>query len=117
MTYTCPCGDTYTETIEKLAEHNHQAVITSPTCTEQGYTTYICECGDTYVDDYVDATGHADNDNDGYCDADNELLDPSVECDHACHKDGISGFFWRIINVFNMLFGLNKTCDCGLAHY
>ncbi len=117
MTYTCTCGDTYTETIDKLAEHNYEAFVTPPTCTAQGYTTYTCNCGGTYVDDYVNATGHADNDGDGYCDADNELLDPSVECDHACHKDGISGFIWKIINFFNKLFGLNKTCDCGVAHY
>ena len=58
MTYTCACGDTYTETIDKLAEHNHKAVVTPPTCIEQGYTTYTCECGDSYVEDYVDATGH-----------------------------------------------------------
>ena len=98
-------------------KHDHQTAITAPTCTAQGYTTYTCDCGETYVDDYVNATGHADNDGDGYCDADNELLDPSVECDHICHKDGISGFFWRIINVFNMLFGLNNICECGVLHY
>ena len=97
--------------------HSYTTAVTAPTCTEQGYTTYTCSCGDNYVDDYVNATGHADNDGDGYCDADNELIDPSVECDHICHKDGILGFVWRIINVFNMLFSLNKTCDCSLAHY
>ena len=41
-------------------EHSYEAVVTDPTCTEQGYTTYTCSvCGDTYVDDYVDATGHS----------------------------------------------------------
>ena len=39
--------------------HQHEAVVTEPTCTEQGYTTYTCHCGDTYVDDYVDALGHS----------------------------------------------------------
>ena len=58
MTYTCACGDTYTETIEKT-EHSYNAVITPPTCIEQGYTTYTCACNDTYVADYVDATGHS----------------------------------------------------------
>ena len=38
--------------------HVYEAVVTAPTCTEQGYTTYTCACGDTYVADYVDATGH-----------------------------------------------------------
>ena len=120
MTYTCTCGDTYTETIEKLAEHNHQAVITSPTCTEQGYTTYICECGDTYVDDYVDATSHADNDNNGYCDICSETVEvetPSDDCDCGCHQTGIKKIIYVIVLFFQRLFGLNKTCDCGIIHY
>ena len=97
--------------------HSYTTAVTAPTCTEQGYTTYTCSCGDNYVDDYVNATGHADNDGDGYCDADNELLDPSVECDCNCHKDGFTSFIWKIVNFFNKLFGLNKFCECGIAHY
>ena len=38
--------------------HSYTAVVTPPTCTEQGYTTYTCACGDSYVDNYVSATGH-----------------------------------------------------------
>ena len=38
--------------------HSHTAVVTEPTCTEDGYTTYICACGDTYVDDETPALGH-----------------------------------------------------------
>ena len=53
-TLTCSCGDTYTETINKLPEHHYESFVTAPTCTEQGYTTYTCECGDSYVSDYVD---------------------------------------------------------------
>lgn len=97
--------------------HDYEIVVTEPTCTEDGYTTYTCGCGDTYVDDETDATGHADNDNDGYCDDCEELLDPSVECDHNCHKGGILGFFWKIARFFNKLFGINKYCECGVAHY
>ena len=41
-------------------EHSYTAVVTAPTCTEQGYTTYTCECGDTYVSDYTDALGHTE---------------------------------------------------------
>ncbi len=62
MTFTCACGNIYTETIDKLAEHTHNAIVTAPTCTEQGYTTYTCACGDTYVADYVNATGHTSSD-------------------------------------------------------
>lgn len=35
------------------------AVVTNPTCTEQGYTTYTCtECGNVWKDNYTDPTGH-----------------------------------------------------------
>ena len=40
-------------------QHNYTEDVTSPTCTEKGYTTYTCSCGDSYVDDYVDAVGHS----------------------------------------------------------
>ena len=40
--------------------HTYLAVITPPTCTEQGYTTYTCRCGDSYVGDYVEAKGHTE---------------------------------------------------------
>lgn len=39
--------------------HEYEAVVTPPTCTEQGYTTYTCpEDGESYVDDYVEPLGH-----------------------------------------------------------
>ena len=53
----CDDATTEQEIVPELG-HGHKAVITPPTCTEQGYTTYTCECGDSYVDDYIDATGH-----------------------------------------------------------
>ena len=39
-------------------DHSYNAVVTAPTCTEQGYTTYTCACGDSYVGDYTDELGH-----------------------------------------------------------
>ncbi|MBQ7416211.1 MAG: endonuclease, partial [Oscillospiraceae bacterium] len=37
----------------------YEAVVTAPTCTEDGYTTYTCSvCGDSYVADEVAALGH-----------------------------------------------------------
>ena len=38
--------------------HKHEATVTPPTCTEEGFTTYTCRCGDSYVDDYVDPVDH-----------------------------------------------------------
>jgi hypothetical protein len=121
------CGETLTEQKELPANGHSPANpveenYVAPTCTENGnkdVVVYCSVCDEEISRETVtlDATGHADNDGDGYCDADNKLLDPTVECDHNCHKDGISGFFWKIANFFNKLFGLKKYCDCGVAHY
>ena len=56
-TYTCACGDTYTETIPATG-HSYNAVVTEPTCGNGGYTTYTCSCGDSYVGDETEALGH-----------------------------------------------------------
>ena len=81
-TYTCGCGDTYTDDevaapghsyingvcracgasdpdYETPHTHDYDSVVTAPTCTKDGYTTYTCECGDTYTDDEIDALGHS----------------------------------------------------------
>lgn len=55
-TYTCVnCNDTYTETIPKLPEeeheHNYTCTITrEATCTQTGIKTYTCKCGDSYIE-------------------------------------------------------------------
>jgi hypothetical protein len=48
----------FTATTAKLG-HDYKAVVTAPTCTEQGYTTYTCKCDYSYVVDYVEANGHS----------------------------------------------------------
>ena len=55
--YCSRCNHYSVLSINKLP-HTYEKVVTSPTCTEQGYTTYTCECGDTYVDDYTDELDH-----------------------------------------------------------
>jgi hypothetical protein len=40
------------------SEHSYQSVVTSPTCTEKGYTTHTCACGHSYVDAEKNALGH-----------------------------------------------------------
>jgi DNA-directed RNA polymerase subunit RPC12/RpoP len=58
MTYTCSCGASFTEKIEKTP-HNYKSSVTMPTCITSGYTTYTCSaCKNTYKDNYTDATGH-----------------------------------------------------------
>ena len=39
------------------------------------------------------------------------------DCDCNCHKDGIVGFFYKIILFFQKLFGKNLVCEaCGAKH-
>lgn len=75
-TYTCDCGDSYTEVIsatghhfengectdcgEKDPNHKHnytETITKEPTCTEEGEKTYICGCGDSYTEK-IPAAGH-----------------------------------------------------------
>ncbi len=57
-TYTCSCGDSYTETIPALG-HDYVGYVTEPTCTEGGYTTMICtHCGGFYSTNPTDPLGH-----------------------------------------------------------
>ena len=59
MTYTCPCGHSYIETLPALG-HLYDSVVTDPTCTADGFTTYTCtRCADAYTDDTVPALGHS----------------------------------------------------------
>ena len=106
------CGDVGNSWVIQPKGHTYSEVVTSPTCTKDGYTTYTCDCGDTYMKNMIPAIGHEDNDVDAHCDYCDELL-----CNHDCHKGGITGFFWKISNFFNRLFGSNKYCECGVAHY
>ena len=42
-----------------VSEHEYDAVVTQPTCTQKGYTTYTCKkCSHSYVGDEVIAKGH-----------------------------------------------------------
>ncbi len=50
------CGEILVE--QEIAEalgHDYVAVVTAPTCTDQGYTTHTCSrCDDSYVDSYTE---------------------------------------------------------------
>ena len=60
MTFTCECGDTYTEAIAKTTEHSYTSeVTTQPTHLAEGVETYTCECGDTYTEVIAKTTEHS----------------------------------------------------------
>lgn len=114
-TYTCSaCSDSYTEAISKTKEHSYVVLnIVEPTCESEGYTTYMCECGHTYNGDKKAATGH--NYNGDSCVNCGESKVENCSCN--CHKSGFMGIIWKIVRFFYKLFGMNKTCSCGVAHY
>ena len=56
--------------------HNYNAVVTAPTCTEQGYTTYTCRCDASYVANETAALGH------------NMIVDEAV--DATCTATGLT---------------------------
>lgn len=123
MTYTCACGETKTEPIEKLKEHDYTTVnVVDPTCTEQGYTEHKCACGDSYKDTYVVAKGHHyENGKCTSCGA----ADPgysdgnqSTSCSCICHNNNrFVQFIYKIVRWFWEIFKIHKSCDCGNIHY
>ena len=114
--YTCStCGDSYSEAIAKTKEHSYlPSKIVEPTCESEGYVLYRCECGHSYNGDVTPATGHSYN-GDTCVDCGESKTDGSCSCN--CHKTGLMGIIWKIINFFNKLFKNNPTCACGVAHY
>lgn len=57
-TFTCDCGDSYTEEIAALGHEYADTVTKEPTCTEEGEKTFTCSrCGDSYPE-AVPAAGH-----------------------------------------------------------
>ncbi|MBR1724249.1 MAG: leucine-rich repeat domain-containing protein, partial [Ruminococcus sp.] len=52
MTYSCECGDSYTETIPAKG-HSFVSKTVAPTYDERGYTQHTCSvCGYSYKDNY-----------------------------------------------------------------
>ena len=52
-TYTCDCGDTYTEPISAIG-HKYVKIVVKPTYLNKGYTLYKCSiCTESYEDSYT----------------------------------------------------------------
>ena len=54
------CGDILVaQQVVPMTEHDYQAVVTTPTCTEGGYTTYTCaNCKASYTANETSPRGH-----------------------------------------------------------
>ncbi len=137
---------TYTENIPALGHTEEIIPAIAATCTETGLTEgkKCSVCGEVLVAQAViDKTSHkptmvgekaATATQDGYtgdtvCTTCGMMIEEgkvipatgdssgSGRCDHLCHKDGILGFFWKILRLFFKLFQINPVCECGAAHY
>ena len=64
-TYTCECGESYTEPIAALGHAYEITSQTSAACTEAGETVYTCSRCDNSYAEAIPATGH--NYVDGVC--------------------------------------------------
>lgn len=131
-TCSCYCGNTETREISPLGHTAGEWKTTADaTCTATGSRVKYCTtCGAVVEEEAIPTTAHIDENGDNFCDncnnnlADNsddnnndDIVDSEKDCDHICHKSGISGFFWKIARFFNKLFRINKYCECGAAHY
>ena len=79
-TYTCACGDTYTEAIASTGEHDYVGTETAKaTCVNAGLKSYTCSgCKDAYTEP-IPATGRHNY----------ELTETTQE---TCAKDGVQTF-------------------------
>lgn len=51
-TYTCTCGDTYTESIPTTAHSYTMKITADATGKDEGAKNYTCSCGDTYKETF-----------------------------------------------------------------
>ena len=118
-TFTCnECGNIYVDDYIDATGHKLNWVVLSvASCQTNGVEHGYCENCSYYEVNTTPMTAHADRDDDGYCDTCHEPLGSTDDCECNCHKSGISNFFFKIALFFQKLFGSNKTCACGVAHY
>lgn len=101
--------------LNKDGEHVHVFLDTTvaPTCTEEGYDSHFCVCGAGEKTNEVEALGHIDEDDNGYCDVCEAFI-----CDCLCHKVASTFYkvLYKIVSIFWHLFHIKYTCKCGKVH-
>lgn len=112
----CDATDSYDYYASKL-EHNvsdEWIVDKQPTCEEDGLRYKECTICHTILDEETIAKKEHHFDN-GVCTECGDEQENNCSCN--CHKSGFIGFIWKILRFFYKLFGMNKVCGCGVAHY
>ncbi len=111
---------------EVTAKIPHTEVVdkaVAATCTATGLTEgkHCSVCGEIITaQTVIPATGHADNNGDGTCDACGTDVGGGKQsgCSHMCHSTNkFVKFFWKIFNFFNKLFKIRQSCTCGAKHW
>ena len=114
--------------------HNVQnwTTIIVPTCKETGKAVGLCLNCKYTIENKLSTVDHQDvNPVDNKCDFCGKLLgsidiipddkeeekEEDEKCNCNCHAIGIRGLIFDFILFLQRLFGLNKTCKCGVAHY
>ena len=110
-TYICYCGDKYVA--------DYVVVLTHKDDNLDNECDYGCghKFGTPIPDMPVSPDEHEhtyDNDKDKTCNICG--FDRTDDCSCNCHAGGIKAFFFKIINFFQKLFGINKVCACGVKH-
>ena len=127
---TCSkCGKNKSTAIGVDVPGAHKWVIfagSQPSCMSDGYTDYYhCTgCGAEKGYETIPKLEHYDNNGDGKCDDCKGKFfgsgdtDSSKDCGCICHKTSwFMQLIYKIVRFFWKLFGMNNTCDCGVAHY
>lgn len=114
--------------------HNVQfwTTIVYPTCYEEGKAVGLCINCKYNQEKILPALEHKDDDGNKKCDYCKASLGGGIvipggdkeedkededKCSCNCHAIGIKGLIFDFILFIQRLFGLNKTCKCGEAHY
>lgn len=123
-TFTCSCGNSYTQDIPMIS---HTIVVdnaVAATCTQTGLTEgKRCSACQTIftAQETIAKLSHADKNADGKCDlCDLELnadTNNTEDCSCMCHESGLMKIIYAIVNFFWKIFGINKDCACGAVHY
>ena len=122
----CEVTNTIADEGSVLVHSPAEAVIENrveASCSEKGSydkVVYCSVCKTEISRESIttEKVSHTDSDNDGSCDSCGLVLDATKNCSHFCHKtDFFSRFIYTIARFFWRLFGVNKYCSCGAAHY
>ena len=137
-TFVCKtCGESFVSNRVTATGHTPLEAAkeneVAPKCGVAGsydLAVYCDDCGEELDRETVsvNALTHADTDGDYICDngcgyeyekpeepTPDEPTDST--CDHLCHQSGFMGFIWKIVQFLSILFEINPTCKCGVAHY